>query len=101
MGVLCRYSTFGFNTARATAVAAPLRDAVVCRISQAIAHAATPVLATEITTADAPVRYRTSSCAGSMFKRCGKGSQTAPTCCHPGVRLSRIRRATTRCARAS
>ena len=32
---------------------------------------------------------------------CGRGSQTAPSCVHPGVRLSRTRRATRRWALAS
>jgi hypothetical protein len=26
-----------------------------------------------------------------MLSTCGSGSQTAPICCHPGVRLSRMR----------
>ncbi len=51
--------------------------------------------------ADAPLRYHASTCTGSMLSTCGSGSHTAPICCQPGIRLSRIRRATTRCARAS
>jgi hypothetical protein len=66
-----------------------------------IAQEASAVLNTEIAIADAPLRYIESNWTGSMLRRCGSGSQTAPTCCHPGVRLSMMRRATTRCARAS
>ena len=63
---------------------------------------ATAMLATDKRDgADAPERYQPSTCTGSMFRTCGSGSQTAPICCQPGVRLSRMRRATTRCARAS
>jgi hypothetical protein len=91
----------GFKTRRAAAAIAPLVDRVDRRIADASAHAVTAVLRTERTTADAPVRYKASIWTGSRFNRCGSGSQTAPICCQPGVRLSMTRRATTRCARAS
>ncbi len=55
----------------------------------------------EIAIADAPVRYIQSIWTGSALSRCGSGSHTAPICSQPGVRLSKIRRATTRCALAS
>ena len=51
--------------------------------------------------ADAPVRYIQSICTGSALSTCGSGSHTAPICSQLGVRLSKMRRATTRCALAS
>ena len=38
---------------------------------------------------------------GSAFSKWGSGSHTAPICCHPGVTLSTMRRATIRWPRAS
>ena len=90
------------ETRSATAAVAPLRDPVVRRISDASAQAATAGAHDR----DRDRRRRRSgrarpSAPGACSSRCGSGSQTAPTCCQPGVRLSMIRRATTRWARAS
>jgi hypothetical protein len=101
IGVLCRYRTFGFSSSSAGPAIAPLIDPVPRRMIAAIAHDVTAVLTIEMAIADAPLRYSESICTGSMLSRCGSGSHTAPTCCQPGVRLSMMRRATTRWARAS
>ena len=101
IGVLCRYSTFGLIISSAAVTAAAVIDPVCRRITAARAPAPIAIEAIEIAIADAPLRYQASICTGSMFRTWGSGSQTAPICCHPGIRLSKMRRATTTWARAS
>ncbi len=85
----------------AAPASAAVADPVVRSNSAASDPQATAIESTEMATADAPLRYHASTCTGSALSTCGSGSHTAPICCQPGVRLSRMRRATTICARAS
>ena len=85
----------------ANAAHAAAREPVVLITSDHRDRAPTAKAHQEIATAETPVRYMTSHCTGSSFKRCGNGSQTAPICIQPGESESTIRRATTRCAFAS
>ncbi len=101
IGVLWRYSTSGLSISSAAQTRPPAIDPVARWISVAMAQAASAIDAIEMAMAEKPVRYSQSIWIGRAFRRCGSGSQTAPTCCQPGMRLSKMRRATTRCARAS
>ncbi len=101
IGVACRYNTSGCVAKISVPAIAAAMDPVILPISQNNVVAASTNSATDIATADRPVRYSQSCCTGSMFSRCGSGSHTAPTCHHPGRSESMIRRATTRWAFAS
>ncbi len=84
-----------------TAAAAPASEPVAAVTRRASVTLVNTKHAIESRMADAPVRYQASTCEGSALSRCGRGSQTAPIWRQPGVRLSKMRRATTRCPLAS
>jgi hypothetical protein len=91
----------GLVTSRSAVSTAAAREPVLASTSRVEPYTASARLMIEIATPDAPVRYRKSICTGRRFSTCGNGNHTAPICCHPGVRLSITRRATTRCPLAS
>ena len=78
-----------------------MREPVIVLINCARLAAVIAKQTIEMAIADAPVRYIQSIWTGSALRTWGSGSQTAPICSQLGVRLSKIRRATTRCALAS
>src|SRR5688500_1191321 len=101
IGVLCRYRTFGLSAKSVAARIAPVREPEIFLTIAAMHATVIANDATEIAIANAPVRYIQSICIGSAFSTCGSGSHTAPICSQLGVRLSKMRRATTRWALAS
>ena len=91
IGVLCRYRTLGFSIISAAPVTAAVTEPVT-RSSRRGERSGGQRHRRD--------RDRDARCAGaipgvqltgSMLSTCGSGSQTAPICCQPGVRLSRMR----------